>query len=154
MIQRKQTVYLFLAVVATIVCLCLPLGTVQLPVMGAEPVLFNMALVQTVDNYPLYDFSYSPLMVLLAIVTLCQLVAIFMYKKRIRQSRVCALNIALLLLWMLVFAYFKYVRLTDLGTLQQSWVAFLPFVAAVFNYLAYKGIRADERLVRAADRIR
>ena len=93
-------------------------------------------------------------MVLLASGTLCQLVAIFMYEKRIRQSRVCALNIALLLLWMLVFAYFKYVRLTDLGSLQQSWVAILPFVAAVFNYLAYKGIRADERLVRAADRIR
>ena len=47
MIQRKQTIYLFLAVVACIVCLCLPLGTLQLQGMGVEPVLYNMALVQT-----------------------------------------------------------------------------------------------------------
>ena len=45
MIQRKQTIYLFLAAVACIVCLCLPLGTVQLQGMGVEPVLYNMALV-------------------------------------------------------------------------------------------------------------
>ena len=55
---------------------------------------------------------------------------------------------------MVLFAYYKYFQLTAVGELQQSWPSVLPFVSAVFNYLAYKGIKADERLVRAADRIR
>ncbi|MBR5634388.1 MAG: DUF4293 family protein, partial [Prevotella sp.] len=44
--------------------------------------------------------------------------------------------------------------LTAVGQLRQNITAGLPFISAVFDYLAFKGIRADERLVRAADRIR
>ena len=154
MIQRKQTVYLLLAAILSIVCLCLPLGTVVLEGMGIVPNLYNLALLQYADNAQQYDFSYSPLFVVLAVTVVLELVAIFMYRNRKRQARVCSLNIALLLIWMALFVYFKYVRLTSIGALEQTPWAYIPFVAAVLNYLAFKGIRADERLVRAADRIR
>ena len=154
MIQRKQTIYLFLAAVACIVCMCLPLGTLQLQGMGVEPVLYNMALVQTEGNSPTYDFAYLPLFIALAIPAVVALVAIFLFKNRKLQARLCSFNLLLLLVWMALFAYYKYFQLTAIGELQQTWSSVLPFVAAVFNYLAYKGIKADERLVRAADRIR
>ncbi|MBR5699252.1 MAG: DUF4293 domain-containing protein [Prevotella sp.] len=154
MIQRKQTIYLFLAAVACIVCMCLPLGTLQLQGMGVEPVLYNMALVQTEGNSPAYDFAYLPLFIALAIPAVVALVAIFLFKNRKLQARLCSFNLLLLLVWMALFAYYKYFQLTAIGELQQTWSSVLPFVAAVFNYLAYKGIKADERLVRAADRIR
>ena len=154
MIQRKQTIYLFLAAVACIVCMCLPLGTLQLQGMGVEPVLYNMALVQTEGNSPTYDFAYLPLFIALAIPAGVALVAIFLFKNRKLQARLCSFNLLLLLVWMALFAYYKYFQLTAIGELQQTWSSVLPFVAAVFNYLAYKGIKADERLVRAADRIR
>ena len=154
MIQRKQTIYLFLAAVACIVCMCLPLGILQLQGMGVEPVLYNMALVQTEGNSPTYDFVYLPLFIALAIPAVVALVAIFLFKNRKLQARLCSFNLLLLLVWMALFAYYKYFQLTAIGELQQTWSSVLPFVAAVFNYLAYKGIKADERLVRAADRIR
>ena len=154
MIQRKQTIYLFLAAVACIVCMCLPLGILQLQGMGVEPVLYNMALVQTEGNSPTYDFAYLPLFIALAIPAVVALVAIFLFKNRKLQARLCSFNLLLLLVWMALFAYYKYFQLTAIGELQQTWSSVLPFVAAVFNYLAYKGIKADERLVRAADRIR
>ena len=154
MIQRKQTIYLFLAAVACIVCMCLPLGTLQLQGMGVEPVLYNMALVQTEGNSPTYNFAYLPLFIALAIPAVVALVAIFLFKNRKLQARLCSFNLLLLLVWMALFAYYKYFQLTANGELQQTWSSVLPFVAAVFNYLAYKGIKADERLVRAADRIR
>ena len=156
MIQRKQTIYLFLAVVLSVVCLCLPLGSIELQSMGLEPVLYNLSLVIPHNNTASYDFSYCPLFVLLAIPTIIALVAIFLYRNRPLQARLCAFNLLFLLLWMLLLAYHKFFGFSAFKpcTFQQTLTSYLPFLAAVCNYLAFKGIRADERLVRAADRIR
>jgi len=154
MIQRKQTIYLLLAAIISIVCLCMPLGSITLEAMGIEPQLYNLALVQPVNNSVQYDYSYTPLFGLLVLTIILEVVAIFMYKNRSRQARFCTFNIAILLIWMGIFVYYKYIRLVSVGVLEQTAWSYLPFVAAVLNYLAFKGIRADERLVRAADRIR
>lgn len=154
MIQRKQSVYLLLAFLATAVCLYFPLGSIELEGMGVEPVLYNMALIEPVGNDVQYNFSYIPLFVILAVATILELVTIFLYKNRRRQSRLCTLNLFLLFAWLLLFAYYRYFVLNAKGDFLMSWTSILPFVAAVFTYLAYKGIQADERLVRAADRIR
>lgn len=154
MIQRKQTIWLFLAAVLSIVCLCLPLGKVELQGMGLEPILYNMCLATPNNNGTDTDFSYLPLFIVLVIPTVVALVAIFLYRNRPLQARLCSFNLFLLLVWMVLFVYYKYYDLTDIGALRQSWSSMLPFISAIFNYMAFKGIRADERLVRAADRIR
>lgn len=154
MIQRKQTIFLFLAFVATVVCLCLPLGSVELQGMGVEPVLYNLALVQPENNGVGYNFFYAPLAALLVLAAILEFTAIFLYKNRKRQARFCSFAIALVFVWLLLFAYYKYFDLTAVGQLRQNITAGLPFISAVFDFLAFKGIRADERLVRAADRIR
>lgn len=154
MIQRKQTLYLLLAFVATIVCLCLPLGSIELQGMGVEPVLYNTALVEQSGNSAHYDFGYVPLSVVLSLATLLELVAIFLYKNRRRQANLCVLNLLVLFAWLLLFAYYRYFVLNEKGEFELSLASLLPFVAAVFTYLAHRGIRSDERLVRSADRIR
>ena len=154
MIQRKQTIFLFLAFVTTIVCLCLPLGSIELQGMGVEPVLYNMALAQPDNNGVNYDFFYAPMAALLVLAAILEITAIFLYKNRKRQARFCSFAIALIFVWLLLFAYYKYFDLTEVGQLRQSIAVSFPFLSAVFDYLAFKGIRADERLVRAADRIR
>lgn len=154
MIQRKQTIFLFLAFVTTVVCLCLPLGSIELQGMGVEPVLYNMALAQPDNNGVNYDFFYAPLAALLVLAAILEITAIFLYKNRKRQARFCSFAIALIFVWLLLFAYYKYFDLTEVGQLRQSIAVSFPFLSAVFDYLAVKGIRADERLVRAADRIR
>ena len=151
MIQRKQTVFLLLSLIATVACLCLPLGSIELKGMGVSPVLYNLALVGTDGAY---HFSYCPLFVFLALASLLSLVTIFAYRNRKLQMKLCRLNLLLICLWYAVFAYFVFVGFKETGSFHQAIAATLPFVSAVLQWLAHRGIVADEKLVRAADRIR
>ena len=70
---------------------------------------------------------------------------IFIYKQRPRQAKLCLLGILLVFVWYILLAVYQgYVTTIDS----------LPMVSAIFIFLARKGILADEKLVRAADRIR
>ena len=42
MIQRIQTVYLLLALVLTVVCLCMPVGVFHTPEMGGDVEMYNL----------------------------------------------------------------------------------------------------------------
>ena len=141
MIQRKQTIFLLLAFVAVIVCLYLPLGCVELIGMGTEPVLYNLALV---DTNGVFDFSYCPLFIILALTGIIAFITVFLYKKRLLQARLCSLNIALVFVWMLVYIYYRYFKLVTIGDFNQSFSVCLPFISAILYYMAYKGIKADE----------
>ena len=70
---------------------------------------------------------------------------IFIYKKRIKQARLCLLGIALIFVWYILLAVYQ----GDLMTIDA-----LPMVNAMLIFMARRGILADEKLVRAADRIR
>ena len=70
---------------------------------------------------------------------------IFQYKKRLQQAKFCLLGIALIFMWyILVAVYQGYLNTIDA----------LPMVNAMLIFMARKGILDDEKLVRAADRIR
>jgi hypothetical protein len=70
---------------------------------------------------------------------------IFLYKKRLVQARFCLFGIVLVFVWYILLAvYQSYVTTIDA----------LPLVDAILIFLARKGILDDEKLVRAADRIR
>lgn len=71
---------------------------------------------------------------LCGIVALACLITIFLFKNRKRQMRIC---------WSIIL-------LTLVAALFYVWV----LVSAVFVLLAWRGIRADERLIRSIDRIR
>ncbi|MBR1469652.1 MAG: DUF4293 domain-containing protein [Prevotella sp.] len=154
MIQRKQTLYLLLAFVATVVCLVLPLGSIELQGMGVEPVLYNMALVEQGNSGASYTFTYAPLAVLLVLAAIAELIAIFLYKNRVRQARLCIWTMVLLFAWQLLFFYFDYFDLNEIGYFSRSITSIFPSVSILLVFLAHRGIRADERLVRSADRIR
>lgn len=147
MIQRKQTIFLLLACVAAVVCLCLPLGSFELAGMGKEPILYNLAVV---DGNGSFEFGYCVLFILLSLSALLSLAAIFMYKNRKLQMNMCKSSLVLLVLW---YAFLTYIIYSS-DTFHQSFAACLPFVSAVFVWLAHRGILSDEKLVRAADRIR
>lgn len=147
MIQRKQTVFLLLACAAAVVCLCLPLGSLELAGMGKEPVLYNLA---SIDGNGAFNFRYCALSVLLSLSGLLSLVTIFLYKNRKLQMKLCKGNLVLLVLWYALLTYIIYAN----ENFHQAIAACLPFVSAVFVWLAHRGILSDERLVRAADRIR
>lgn len=147
MIQRIQTLYLLAAITASIVCLCMPLGVYEPAGMGVGATMYNIAVMGV-------QWSVSTLLSLflpLALSCIIGIFAIFCYKNRGRQSTMCLASMALIVIWYIIFA----VRTNPSdASFHYSWGCILPLVSLVFYALARKGILHDEKLVRAADRIR
>ena len=84
MIQRKQTIYLLLALVCLIVCLCMPLATYEYKGMGSDYVWYNLGRMQE-GNLQISPVPFVGLVIADAL-TLCN---IFLYKRRMVQARLC-----------------------------------------------------------------
>ena len=146
MIQRKQTIFLLVAFVAVMICMCSQVGTLVSGMQEAS--LYNLWLTDGQGNH---QFTVWPLFATLLIAALLSLVTIFMYAKRRLQSKMCLGLMLLLVLW--------YILLVVLpqqagGELVLRWPAAMPAIAVVCAFFARKGVIADERLVRSLDRIR
>ncbi|MBR5687509.1 MAG: DUF4293 domain-containing protein [Prevotella sp.] len=151
MIQRIQTVYLLLAFIAAVVCLICPVGLFQADELGVGDITMYNLFLQQGD---VKSFSVWSMFALLLFTCPLTILAIFLYKNRKLQARVCAYNILLCLAWIAVFVIFGYVNKPEGAKFTPFIWAALPAVALILHFLARKAIIHDEKLVRAADRIR
>ena len=152
--QRIQTVYLLLAFILTVVCLCFPLGYFEPAAMGGNTVMYNL---WNVMHDGTRDFgAVWPLFVLLLITCPLNLWAIISFKNRKFQVRLCTICVFLIFLW--VCYGIGVVRGQNLGFeskfLPYYFNDLLPVLAFVFYMLARRGIIKDEKLVRSMDHIR
>ena len=145
MIQRKQTVFLFLALLATIACLCLPVGSFEPQGMGTENQLMNLWINETNVGR---NFSVWALFAILLVTCPINTFAIFDYHNRKRQARFCMFSMLMIIGWYIVYGVFSQVLMPGF-TFQVGFASCLPLL-----WLARHSILADEALVRAADRIR
>ena len=151
MIQRKQTVFLLLALILTIICLCLSLGNIEPKGMGVSSIVYNLGIK---DGNGVFAFSIWPLFALLLLSCPLALTAIFSYKNRLFQARLCVWTIVFNAAWYLYAGYCWLNLPADSGTFKPSFTICLPLISMSFYEMARRGIMKDERLVRAADRIR
>lgn len=138
MIQRIQTVYLLLAASAMLLTLMMPLGQMESGGLMVEmPVSKNlMALIAG------------------AISGLVSLANIFLFRNRPLQMRLSMLAGALSVLTLGVLIYAVLVTYGGQPFMPSYQALMMPFFAGAFNLLAYRGIKADEQLVRSMDRLR
>ena len=80
MIQRKQTLFLLAALILTIVCLCLPVGSVEPKGMGISPVIYNLGIKGTDSAF---TFGNCPMFILLLITCPIAIAAIFLLSRRL-----------------------------------------------------------------------
>jgi len=152
MIQRKQTLFLLIATLLTVICLCLPLGSFSPEnAIGDRQNMYNLWIAVTEGGY---DCSVWALFAILLLTCPIALIAIFMYHNRIAQSRFCMFNILLILGWHVVYAVFVLNLKDTYGRFNISYSSVFPFISLILYFMARKAILADEALVRAADRIR
>ena len=106
--------------------------------------------VVVIVNYPMW-----PLFVLILVAASLSIFAIFKYKRRPLQARFSVIAAIIFLLWYPAVALVnEYMMPSGLQfDMLNVWGA-LPAVCSILCVLAFKGIKDDERLVRAADRIR
>lgn len=135
MIQRIQTIWLLLALIASLV-------TLELSFYSGNK-----------DNNLFEKLNGSSnflLLILTVAVAVTALVTIFLYKNRKLQTRLTWLG---LLLQLVVLAlYFQQTKLYVQGSYTLS--SALSFVIPLFFILAWLGIRKDEKLIQSMDRLR
>lgn len=153
MIQRIQTVWMALAVVFTIACLCMQIGAFS--VDGLTVVReYNLWLID--DNASEHQFSTWPMFAVLVPSAALGIYSIFSYSNRKVQARFCMFNVLLLVGWYIL--YVVYSRILGGGEADMDFspavAAGFPAVAVILYVMARRSILADEALVRAADRIR
>ena len=149
MIQRKQSVYLLLAVIAIVCALCLPIGYF---VDEAASLVFKPMGVMLTDGNLLSTWGLFALLALGAVIPAC---TIFLFRNRRLQMRMTLFHILLLVGYYFVLLLFCSVLKKDLNsTFQFNWAICLPMVAIILDWLAFGAIRHDDEMVKAVDRLR
>lgn len=154
MLQRKQTLFLLLSIAVSTWCLAMPLGVFSpIQTMETDIQLFNLWMVMQDGSR---SFSVWPLFCLLLMSCTNAAYCITAYKNRPFQSKLCMFNILLIIGWYIYLVLVGYVfnKPMDNSEFQPSWPSILPLVVLIFHVLARRGIIADEKLVRSADRFR
>lgn len=142
MIQRIQTIWLLMAAAAAFL-------TLKLSFYGG-----NLLNVET--NTKTYQSLTAQSNVLLTILSagvgLAALISIFLYKNRKLQLRIVLLSLLVSIINIVLFFVEskKYVA----GEGNYDLTAAFAFAVPVFLFLAMRGIRKDEKLVKSLDRLR
>lgn len=150
MIQRKQTLFLLLAVILYIVTLSCPVASVT--AQGLNQGRVYCLLWQ--DAMGAAHFQYWPLFAILLLSSALSFYTIFLFKSRPLQATLCLVCMLLSLIWYIALVIVSKSMAPDAVEFQVAWPAVLPAVAVILTLMARKGILADEKLVKAADRLR
>ena len=137
MLQRIQTIYLFLTFVIT----------------GIFPFFFP--LWKTNDGKEYFFMQNQIYSILFGLSTTLSLLSIISYKKRQNQFVIGRLNMILNLILLGLFVYHSLNLSGETLAVSEKGIGmFLPIIAIVLLVFANKAIKKDEDLVKSVDRLR
>ncbi|MFC4211352.1 DUF4293 domain-containing protein [Pedobacter lithocola] len=155
MIQRVQSIWLFLAAIVLVLMLFLPVLTKENKTV--ETSIHTVGLYQDVVGKPgpgLLKEQFTPLLITNIVVALLCFVNIFNFRKRTLQKRIAVFSIIAIgafAFWCSIFAQ----KLPGgIDGAHFDFGAYLPAVSILFCVLAIVGINKDEKLIRSAERLR
>lgn len=153
MIQRIQSVYLLLSAVFSGLCFCMDFVKWQSAIgqMGISAYRVGEISGGNIEGHP------WGIMVFTALSLVLSMWAIFVFGHRKKQMKM-----AKAVIWMVLLNYVSigaythayFTRLAGEASLDICPAISFPLLTAIFAFLAYRGIRRDDELVRSADRIR
>ena len=152
MIQRKQTLYMFFALIIMGLMFFFPVIRFIDPDSNTyELICLGVVNIEKGD----YIVKAIPLTILLVFIVLLLLITIFSYKKRILQMRLSVFSILLMIGSIgLIFFYALHGQGKIHGEIFYLYPVIFPVVSTILAFLAFKGVKKDEELVRSYDRIR
>lgn len=157
MIQRPQTLF-FLANIA----ICIMLMFSNIVFFNAEnpeneqsvQIAYSKTIMMAVDEVGSETNTY--LLAFTAAIAIMSLVALLIFKNRKLQILCTSINyvlilalIAMMYLYSLHMDYFE-----GAGSQSYTYAAILPMALLFFNFLALRGVKKDEALIRSMDRLR
>lgn len=157
MIQRIQSLFLFIVFASCVACYFLPfwLYTGTNPAYEYQVSLFAVTLISgTAQNLIV---GTLPIIVIVSISTILSLVTMFYYKNRPMQLKINNYNILMTVIFTgTIFLWIPYMIEEMLPEAVRTWQygLLLPLVSLVFLILSGNFIKKDEKLVKSADRLR
>jgi hypothetical protein len=155
MIQRIQTVYLFIIILLSGFTLFSPLADLLNTPENLTYIVNLKGIYLSQVTVEIYQSSIWSLSMVMILIPILSLVTIFSFKNRVKQIRFCVINMLLMVLFYVLL--FLYLWLAS-KNLKAEWhlhtVCILPLISIILNYLAIGAIGKDEALVKSMDRIR
>ena len=146
MIQRIQTIWLFLASLLSGALFISPLYK------------YNSNTAEGIETQWLQANNFYPLLIVAVIMTIVPLAAIFMYNDRKKQKRMSLIFVISCISFITIMVMrIAHLRTSIQGISNDQYTipgSVLPFIAAVFGAIAIFNINKDEKLVRSMDRLR
>lgn len=154
MIQRIQTIHLFVAALLLVAVNFFTLATFEVPGGMFRMTIFGVDAFG-VEVYTGVQWLCYFLPVLSGLSALVSLFAIFGYKSRIAQMRKCIYAILLIIIYYMVYGAQTWLIFAATEAMPlPSLSAQMPLIAVVFLFLAGRAIKRDEDLVRSTERLR
>lgn len=161
MIQRIQTLYLFIVVILSVVTFFIPTGsfydttTLKLYDITFTGVFLHSNM-QNPENISSAVMSVWGLSVLTAVIPAIAFASIFLYKKRVLQARFNVFNILLMVGYYVLLFLYIWIGKQKLHADVFFWniPSSFQLINIILTALAIRGILKDEALVRSLDRLR
>ena len=151
MIQRIQTLYLLIIIILTSLVIEFPV----MEIISDENIFYTVTVLGAYVDKSL-EYTMWPLLAVCILNILIALVAIFQFKKRLLQIRLCILNILLIVgFYVLLGSYYWILKEKfSANGIPFEWTVILPAINIILSYLSIRSIRKDEALVKALNRLR
>lgn len=164
MIQRLQTLFLFLAISAIVIMMFYPVSSIteytQLNTQSLETDYYELFVTGLHDPSPTSapqtsQSAWVPLMVLTVMVLAIIGYTIFRYKSRLFQLKLVksAIFLNIVLVTGIFLNYPKIFTHTTVS-IDPGPGAYFPLISLIMLVIAHRYILKDERLVRSSDRLR
>jgi hypothetical protein len=155
--QRIQTIFLGLIAITMLVFIFMPIWQ-EIDAEGVEYILtpFSLKTITPDGDISAISFPYLFVGIAAILVAIVAVYEIIRFDNRLTQLKLGALNSLLMAIVLLLSVWFM-IEANEVNPMVQGEYRiglFLPMLAMLFNVIANRFIRRDERLVRSVDRIR
>jgi len=160
MIQRIQSVFLVLVVASLIAFMFSPVWAKQNKETGETHKQYSYYVEKLTDSEATINKIYIPYFIpgaLALVAAFLTVISLLSYKKRKKQIVISSINSLLMGTTLILSAWWASKAEANVLTGTSSgyqYGLFLPAIALIFNSLAIRFIRKDEKLVRSMDRLR
>lgn len=155
MLQRIQTVYLFLVLVFAVLFLSFPMATLQAGVESFIVKPWGIVPSGTLDVEGYFSVLGIVCLVLAFVIMILSVYTTYKFKQRLLQIRLGKINLFLhMILVVSAFFYLDGIRKGLDASFSYGLAVIFPLLSMVMIFMANRAIRRDEELVRSADRLR
>lgn len=155
MIQRIQTVFLFLAAIFAGLLLFFPIASFD---YGTTSMSLTILGVKNQIDAEYFSNMYAlPLLVMTILMIIVPIITVFMFKKRQLQLKLSSLNVFLnAILCGLIFLYYSsnIQKTIAAETISYMFGSYIPLINMVLSVLAMRWIKKDIDLIKSIDRLR